>query len=94
MYHFQFVKRQPVSSSYGIPDDAVFDTLGDRGFALMSPPLLETISLPVRKGNLSQNNWGTSTFVLVERNLFSNIALPEGCCLRDNKVLLIISKLV
>lgn len=89
MYHFQFVKRQSVSSSYGIPEDAVFDVLGDRGFALMSPPLLETISLPV----LSQGDWKSGTFVLLTRSLFSNIALPEGCCFRDDKVLLIISKL-
>ena len=93
MYHFQFVRRQPVSSSYGIPEDAVFDVLGDKGFALMSPTFLETVRLPIRKGNLSRDEWGMSTFVLLPYSQISNLSLPEGCCIRDDKLLLVISKL-
>ena len=92
MYHFQFTKRQPVSPSYGIPEDAVFDVLGDKGFALI-PPFLETVQLPIRKGNLSRDEWGMSTFVLLPHSQISNLSLPEGCCIRDDKVLLSISKL-
>lgn len=93
MYHFQFTKRQSVSPSYGIPEDAVFDVAGDKGFALVSPPFLETVQLPIRKGNLSRDEWGMSTFVLLPYTFISNISIPEGCCIRDDKILLIISKL-
>ena len=93
MYHFRYVKRRSISSRHGIPNDAVFDLLGDKGFALASPPFLETVQLPVRSGNLSQGEWEMSTFVLISLNLISNISLPEGCCVRDDKVLLSISKL-